>query len=54
MKITLKFTLASLGSVLLAAFALSSCGSTVGSFDGTHTMTGPQNTTYTMPDESMR
>lgn len=54
MKLTLKLTLAALGSVLFAAFSLSSCGSAGGSFDGTHTMSGPQNTTYTMPDESMR
>ena len=52
MEIAMKSTLISLG-LLPAAFAFSGCASTGNSIDGTHTMSAPKNTTYTMPDENM-
>ena len=53
MKTSLQYNLIALGLAILAAASFSGCAGTGNSFDGTHTISGPQNTTFTVPNGVM-
>ena len=53
MKTNPKSNLIALSLAILAAASFSGCAGTGNSFEGTHTISGPQNTTFTVPDGVM-